>query len=38
VRHERAVNMEIRKASIMTEDELYLFAKEIQGLCARVSP
>ncbi|KAJ7273221.1 SOR/SNZ family-domain-containing protein [Mycena rebaudengoi] len=31
VRHERAVNMEIRKASIMTEEELYLFAKEIQA-------
>ncbi|KAJ6500481.1 vitamin B6 biosynthesis protein [Mycena sanguinolenta] len=31
VRHERAVNMEIRKASIMTEDELYLYAKEIQA-------
>ncbi|KAF7338675.1 Vitamin B6 biosynthesis protein [Mycena venus] len=35
VRHERAVNMEIRKASIMTEDELYLYAKEIQGQPAR---
>ncbi|KAJ7349224.1 SOR/SNZ family-domain-containing protein [Mycena albidolilacea] len=31
VRHERAVNMEIRKASVMTEDELYLYAKEIQA-------
>jgi pyridoxal 5'-phosphate synthase pdxS subunit len=36
VRHERAVNMEIRKASVMTEDELYLYAKEIQGQFWRV--
>lgn len=32
VRHARAVNMEIRKASIMTEEELYVFAKEIRGM------
>ncbi|THV07893.1 vitamin B6 biosynthesis protein [Dendrothele bispora CBS 962.96] len=31
VRHERAVQSEIRKASAMSEDELYAFAKEIQA-------
>ncbi|KAE9406785.1 vitamin B6 biosynthesis protein [Gymnopus androsaceus JB14] len=31
VRHERAVNSEIRKASAMNEEELYTYAKEIQA-------
>ncbi|KAL0580198.1 Pyridoxal 5'-phosphate synthase subunit snz1 [Marasmius crinis-equi] len=31
VRHERAVNSEIRKASAMSEEELYTYAKEIQA-------
>ena len=31
VRHERAVTSEIRKASVMTEEELYALAKEIQA-------
>ncbi|KAJ7074250.1 SOR/SNZ family-domain-containing protein [Mycena amicta] len=31
VRHARAVNAAIRKASVMTEEELYLYAKEIQA-------
>ncbi|KIK63634.1 hypothetical protein GYMLUDRAFT_40702 [Collybiopsis luxurians FD-317 M1] len=31
VRHERAVNSEIRKASAMSEEELYAYAKEIQA-------
>lgn len=31
VRHERAVNSEIRKASVMNEEELYAFAKDIQA-------
>jgi len=31
VRHERSVMADIRKASVMTEEELYLFAKEIQA-------
>ena len=31
VRHQRAVAGEIRKASVMTEDELYAYAKEIQA-------
>ncbi|KAG7086597.1 Pyridoxal 5'-phosphate synthase subunit snz1 [Marasmius oreades] len=31
VRHERAVNSEIRKASSMNEEELYTYAKEIQA-------
>jgi pyridoxal 5'-phosphate synthase pdxS subunit len=31
VRHQRAVASEIRKASVMTEDELYVYAKEIQA-------
>ncbi|KAG5645905.1 Pyridoxal 5'-phosphate synthase subunit snz1 [Asterophora parasitica] len=31
VRHSRAVMSEIRRASVMNEEELYLFAKEIQA-------
>ncbi|KAJ3761122.1 vitamin B6 biosynthesis protein [Lentinula raphanica] len=31
VRHERAVNSEIRKASAMSEEELYAYAKDIQA-------
>ncbi|KAH9484000.1 pyridoxine biosynthesis protein [Psilocybe cubensis] len=31
VRHQRAVMNQIRKASVMTEEELYVFAKEIQA-------
>ncbi|KAF8503779.1 vitamin B6 biosynthesis protein [Russula emetica] len=31
VRHQRAVAGEIRRASVMTEDELYSYAKEIQA-------
>ncbi|KAI0747997.1 SOR/SNZ family-domain-containing protein [Daedaleopsis nitida] len=31
VRHQRAVMSEIRKASVMSEEELYTFAKEIQA-------
>ncbi|CAE6479827.1 unnamed protein product [Rhizoctonia solani] len=31
VRHARAVNSEIRKASSMTDEELYTYAKEIQA-------
>lgn len=31
VRHQRAVMSEIRKASVMTEEELYAFAKDIQA-------
>jgi len=31
VRHERAVMSEIRRASVMSEDELYAFAKDIQA-------
>jgi len=31
VRHERAVNSEIRRASVMNEEELYVFAKDIQA-------
>jgi pyridoxal 5'-phosphate synthase pdxS subunit len=31
VRHQRAVAGEIRRASVMTEDELYAYAKEIQA-------
>ncbi|KAI0256470.1 vitamin B6 biosynthesis protein [Lactifluus subvellereus] len=31
VRHQRAVSSEIRKASVMTEEELYVYAKEIQA-------
>ena len=31
VRHERAVNSEIRRASVMNEEELYAFAKDIQA-------
>lgn len=31
VRHSRAVMSQIRKASVMNEEELYLFAKEIQA-------
>jgi len=31
VRHQRAVTSEIRKASVMTEEELYAYAKEIQA-------
>jgi len=31
VRHERAVNSEIRKAGVMNEEELYAFAKDIQA-------
>lgn len=31
VRHERAVMAEIRKASSMSDEELYAFAKEIQA-------
>ncbi|KDR81800.1 hypothetical protein GALMADRAFT_59193 [Galerina marginata CBS 339.88] len=31
VRHQRAVMGQIRKASVMTEEELYVFAKEIQA-------
>jgi len=31
VRHQRAVMSEIRRASVMSEEELYVFAKEIQA-------
>lgn len=31
VRHQRAVTSEIRKASVMTEEELYVYAKDIQA-------
>lgn len=31
VRHQRAVMSEIRKASVMSEEELYVFAKDIQA-------
>ncbi|KAJ7090264.1 SOR/SNZ family-domain-containing protein [Mycena belliarum] len=31
VRHSRAVQSEIRRATVMTEEELYVFAKEIQA-------
>ena len=31
VRHQRAVMCEIRRASVMSEEELYVFAKEIQA-------
>jgi pyridoxal 5'-phosphate synthase pdxS subunit len=31
VRHQRAVTSEIRKASVMTEEELYAYAKDIQA-------
>lgn len=31
VRHSRAVMSQIRKATVMNEEELYLFAKEIQA-------
>ncbi|KAF7311571.1 SOR-SNZ domain-containing protein [Mycena kentingensis (nom. inval.)] len=31
VRHARAVSSEIRKASVMTDEELYLYAKDIQA-------
>lgn len=31
VRHERAVSSEIRRASNMTEEELYVYAKDIQA-------
>ncbi|KAF7789530.1 hypothetical protein EIP86_000476 [Pleurotus ostreatoroseus] len=31
VRHQRAVTSEIRKASVMSEEELYAYAKEIQA-------
>ena len=31
VRHQRAVMSQIRKASVMTDEELYAFAKEIQA-------
>lgn len=31
VRHERAVTSEIRRASVMSEEELYAFAKNIQA-------
>lgn len=31
VRHQRSVTSEIRKASVMSEEELYVFAKEIQA-------
>lgn len=31
VRHSRAVQSEIRRASVMNEEELYLYAKEIQA-------
>jgi pyridoxal 5'-phosphate synthase pdxS subunit len=31
VRHQRAVMSQIRRASVMTEEELYVFAKEIQA-------
>jgi pyridoxal 5'-phosphate synthase pdxS subunit len=31
VRHERAVTSEIRRASVMSEEELYAFAKDIQA-------
>lgn len=31
VRHERAVASEIRRASVMSEEELYAFAKDIQA-------
>jgi len=31
VRHQRAVMGQIRKASVLTEEELYVFAKDIQA-------
>ena len=31
VRHQRAVSSEIRKAGVMTEEELYAYAKDIQA-------
>lgn len=31
VRHQRAVMSQIRKASVMSDEELYAFAKEIQA-------
>lgn len=31
VRHERAVMADIRRASVMTDEELYTFAKDIQA-------
>lgn len=31
VRHQRAVMSQIRRASVMNEEELYVFAKEIQA-------
>lgn len=31
VRHQRAIAREIRNASVMTEEELYVYAKEIQA-------
>jgi len=31
VRHQRAVMSQIRQASVMTDEELYAFAKEIQA-------
>lgn len=31
VRHERAMNAAIRRASVMTEEELFVFAKDIQA-------
>jgi pyridoxal 5'-phosphate synthase pdxS subunit len=31
VRHQRAVTSEIRKASVMTEEELYAYARDIQA-------
>jgi len=31
VRHQRAVMSQIRRASVMTEEELYVFAKDIQA-------
>lgn len=31
VRHERAMNSAIRRASVMNEEELYAYAKEIQA-------
>ena len=31
VRHQRAVSSQIKRASVMSEEELYVFAKEIQA-------
>lgn len=31
VRHQRAVMSQIRRASVMTDEELYAYAKEIQA-------